>query len=259
MPTAFPQPRQQHRQQDEYRGGHVVVKYDGSDIRDYKLIKFSRSNQGTCTNQRPIVSLGERVKTGDVLADGPATSQGEISLGKNILVGFMTWEGYNYEDAILISERLVMTVPEAKKSLIAEAEQQVVSIEKQYKRGFITDDERYRLVVGQWEQTTKDVTNALQDCLDEYNPIYMMANSGARGSMAFKEAMRKADPTLLEPIMKVVVTSPDDYMGDVMGDINARRGQIAGTDVQNGGCEVSAKVPLSTMILFSASARRTSW
>jgi len=87
---------------------HVVVKYDGSDIRDYKLIKFSRSNQGTCTNQRPIVSLGERVKNGDVLADGPATSQGEISLGKNILVGFMTWEGYNYEDAILISERLVM-------------------------------------------------------------------------------------------------------------------------------------------------------
>jgi len=71
-----------------------------------------------------------------------------------------------------------MIVPEAKKSFIAEAEQQVVSIQKQYKRGFVTDDERYRLVVGQWEQTTKDVTNALQDCLDEYNPIYMMANSG---------------------------------------------------------------------------------
>jgi DNA-directed RNA polymerase subunit beta len=87
---------------------HVVVKYDGGDVRDYKLIKFSRSNQGTCINQRPIVALGERVKEGDVLADGPATSQGEISLGKNILVGFMTWEGYNYEDAILISERLVM-------------------------------------------------------------------------------------------------------------------------------------------------------
>jgi DNA-directed RNA polymerase subunit beta len=87
---------------------HVVVKYDGSETKDYKLIKFARSNQGTCINQRPIVALGERVKEGDVLADGPATSQGEISLGKNILVGFMTWEGYNYEDAILISERLVM-------------------------------------------------------------------------------------------------------------------------------------------------------
>jgi len=87
---------------------HVTVKYDGSETKDYKLIKFARSNQGTCINQRPIVALGERVKEGDVLADGPATSQGEISLGKNILVGFMTWEGYNYEDAILISERLVM-------------------------------------------------------------------------------------------------------------------------------------------------------
>ncbi|HNX99146.1 MAG: elongation factor G [Oscillospiraceae bacterium] len=75
------------------------------------------------------------------------------------------------------------------------------------------------------------------------------------GSMAFKEAMRKADPTLLEPIMKVVVTSPDDYMGDVMGDINARRGQIAGTDVQNGGCEVSAKVPLSTMFGYATDLR----
>jgi len=87
---------------------HVVVKYDAGETVDYKLIKFSRSNQGTCTNQRPIVALGERVKEGDVLADGPATSQGEISLGKNILVGFMTWEGYNYEDAILLNERLVM-------------------------------------------------------------------------------------------------------------------------------------------------------
>jgi DNA-directed RNA polymerase subunit beta len=87
---------------------HVAVKYDGGETKDYKLIKFSRSNQGTCINQRPIASLGERVKEGDVLADGPATSHGEISLGKNILVGFMTWEGYNYEDAILISERLVM-------------------------------------------------------------------------------------------------------------------------------------------------------
>ena len=66
-----------------------------------------RSNQGTCINQRPIVDAGQRCRKGDVLADGPSTSEGEISLGKNVLVGFMTWEGYNYEDAVLISERLV--------------------------------------------------------------------------------------------------------------------------------------------------------
>ena len=73
----------------------------------YKLIKFKRSNQGTCVNQRPAVTKGMEIKTGDVLADGPATSQGEISLGKNALIGFMTWEGYNYEDAVLINEKLV--------------------------------------------------------------------------------------------------------------------------------------------------------
>ncbi|NLG87732.1 MAG: DNA-directed RNA polymerase subunit beta [Clostridiaceae bacterium] len=84
----------------------VILRDDG--IRDhYKLLKYQRSNQGTCINQRPIVKKGERVKAGDVIADGPSTCQGEISLGKNILVGFMTWEGYNYEDAILISEELV--------------------------------------------------------------------------------------------------------------------------------------------------------
>ena len=87
---------------------NVTIKYDNGEVKSYKLIKFSRSNQGTCVNQRPIVALGDRVHEGDVIADGPSTSQGEISLGKNVLVGFMTWEGYNYEDAILINERLVM-------------------------------------------------------------------------------------------------------------------------------------------------------
>ncbi len=86
----------------------VSVKYDSGEVKDYKLIKFARSNQGTCINQRPIVSAGDRVAAGDVLADGPSTSNGEISLGKNILVGYMNWEGYNYEDAILLNERLVM-------------------------------------------------------------------------------------------------------------------------------------------------------
>ncbi|HEY8500271.1 MAG TPA: DNA-directed RNA polymerase subunit beta [Clostridia bacterium] len=84
----------------------VILRDDG--VKDhYKLLKYQRSNQGTCINQRPIVKKGERVNAGDVIADGPSTDQGEISLGKNILIGFMTWEGYNYEDAILISEELV--------------------------------------------------------------------------------------------------------------------------------------------------------
>ena len=87
---------------------YVTVRYDAGEVKDYKLIKFSRSNQGTCFNQRPIVNVGDRVVKGDVLADGPSTSHGEISLGKNILVGYMNWEGYNYEDAVLLNERLVM-------------------------------------------------------------------------------------------------------------------------------------------------------
>ena len=89
---------------------HITVKYDSGEVKDYKLTKFLRSNHGTCINQRPIVEVGERVHGGDdptVLADGPATDQGEIALGQNILVGFMTWEGYNYEDAVLLNERLV--------------------------------------------------------------------------------------------------------------------------------------------------------
>lgn len=80
---------------------------DSGKIDSFKLIKFKRSNQGTCINQRPIVTEGEIVKKGDVIADGPSIDQGEIALGRNILMGFMTWEGYNYEDAILISEHLV--------------------------------------------------------------------------------------------------------------------------------------------------------
>lgn len=86
----------------------ITVSYDGNGSKSYKLAKFARSNQGTCINQRPIVEVGERVDSGTVLADGPSTSKGEVALGKNVLVGFMTWEGYNYEDAILISERLSM-------------------------------------------------------------------------------------------------------------------------------------------------------
>ena len=85
----------------------VNVHYDNGTDKSYHLTKFLRSNQSTCINMRPIVDLGERVKKGDVLADGPSTDQGEIALGKNALIGFMTWEGYNYEDAVLLNERLV--------------------------------------------------------------------------------------------------------------------------------------------------------
>ncbi len=85
----------------------VTIKTADGETDTYELIKFMRSNQGTCINQRPIVSIGQDVEAGEVIADGPATSNGEISLGKNALIGFMTWEGYNYEDAVLINEKLV--------------------------------------------------------------------------------------------------------------------------------------------------------
>ena len=85
----------------------ITVKEDDGKVREYKLTKFARSNQSNCYNQRPIVFKGDRVVKGDVIADGPSTSNGEIALGKNPLIGFMTWEGYNYEDAVLLSERLV--------------------------------------------------------------------------------------------------------------------------------------------------------
>ena len=85
----------------------ITIKYDNLGTQVHKLTKFARSNQGTCINEHPIVNAGDIVKKGDVIADGPSTSMGEISLGKNPLIGFMMWEGYNYEDAILINERLV--------------------------------------------------------------------------------------------------------------------------------------------------------
>ncbi len=85
----------------------IVIKGDSGIRHTHKLIKFARSNQSCCINYRPIVKEGERVKRNDIIADGPAMDNGELALGKNILIGFMTWEGYNYEDAVLISEELV--------------------------------------------------------------------------------------------------------------------------------------------------------
>ncbi|MCS5695181.1 DNA-directed RNA polymerase subunit beta [Desulfofundulus thermocisternus] len=85
----------------------IVVRTDSGKLDTYKLIKFARSNQGTCINQKPIVNKGDRIEAGQVIADGPSTDQGELALGRNVLVAFMPWEGYNYEDAILVSEKLV--------------------------------------------------------------------------------------------------------------------------------------------------------
>ena len=85
----------------------ITVKYDDGEVKTYQLTKFARSNAGTCINQRPIVEVGERVSGEQIIADGPSCSGGEVALGKNVLIGFVTWEGYNYEDAILLNERLV--------------------------------------------------------------------------------------------------------------------------------------------------------
>ncbi len=92
---------------DRVEASQVVVKNDDHTVSVYKLLKFARSNQGTCINQRPIVRRGQRVLAGEIIADGPATDRGELALGRNVMVAFMPWEGYNYEDAILLSEHLV--------------------------------------------------------------------------------------------------------------------------------------------------------
>ncbi|MHB8063171.1 MAG: DNA-directed RNA polymerase subunit beta, partial [Ruminiclostridium sp.] len=92
---------------DKVSANEITIKTKSGQKDNYKLLKYMRSNQGTCLNQRPIVRKGEIIEKGDILADGPSTDNGEIALGRNILIGFMTWEGYNYEDAILINEKLV--------------------------------------------------------------------------------------------------------------------------------------------------------
>ena len=92
---------------EKVSGDEIIVRNKNNVLDKYKLRKFKRTNGGTCINQRPVVAKGEKVKAGEILADGPSTQNGEMALGKNVLIAFMTWEGYNYEDAILISERLV--------------------------------------------------------------------------------------------------------------------------------------------------------
>ncbi len=92
---------------EKVTGDEVIVRNKNNVLDKYKLRKFKRTNGGTCINQRPVVAKGEKVKAGEILADGPSTQNGEMALGKNVLIAFMTWEGYNYEDAVLISERLV--------------------------------------------------------------------------------------------------------------------------------------------------------
>ena len=92
---------------EKVTGDEIIVRNNKDGLDSYKLRKFKRTNGGTCINQRPVVSRGEKVKEGDILADGPSTKNGEMALGRNVLIAFTTWEGYNYEDAVLISERLV--------------------------------------------------------------------------------------------------------------------------------------------------------
>ena len=92
---------------EDVAADHVSIRTEDGELDTYKFIKFKRSNQGTCINQRPLVDMGQKVEKGQALSDGPSTDQGEIALGRNVFMGFMTWEGYNYEDAILISEKLV--------------------------------------------------------------------------------------------------------------------------------------------------------
>ena len=92
---------------DRVQANKIVIRNDDHTVSTYNLLKFTRSNQGTCINQKPIVQRGERVSAGQIIADGPSTDRGELALGRNVLVAFMPWEGYNYEDAILLSEKLV--------------------------------------------------------------------------------------------------------------------------------------------------------
>ena len=92
---------------DKVTGAQIDIRNKKGEVTQYKLLKFKRTNGGTCINQKPIVSVGEKVKAGDTIADGPATQGGEMALGRNVLIAFSTWEGYNFEDAVLISERLV--------------------------------------------------------------------------------------------------------------------------------------------------------
>ena len=98
---------------DSVSADDVVVREKGGDLRTYPLLKFRRSNQGTCMNQRPIVRAGDKVARGQVIADGPSTESGELALGRNLVVAYMPWEGHNYEDAIIISERLVKEIGRA--------------------------------------------------------------------------------------------------------------------------------------------------
>jgi DNA-directed RNA polymerase subunit beta len=92
---------------EKVTGDEIQIRNKKNEVTSYKLLKFKRTNGGTCINQRPIVQVGEKIKAGDTIADGPATQNGEMALGRNVLIAFSTWEGYNFEDAVLISERLV--------------------------------------------------------------------------------------------------------------------------------------------------------
>ncbi|BBP86591.1 hypothetical protein BsIDN1_02090 [Bacillus safensis] len=110
--------------------GSPLEDVDGQQVKGnldkYSLLKFVRSNQGTCYNQRPIVSVGDEVVKGEILADGPSMEKGELALGRNVMVGFMTWDGYNYEDAIIMSERLVKKMTSTRLFILKNMNQKLV-------------------------------------------------------------------------------------------------------------------------------------
>lgn len=175
----------------------MLLSFDDSDYVSYRLIKFSRTNQDTCINQRPIVRAGQRVKKGDVLADGCGTQGGELALGRNVLVAFMPWRGYNFEDAIVISERVVQE--DVYTSIhIEEFELQV----RDTKRG---EEELTREIPNVSEETTKD--------LDENGIIRVGAEVQAGDILVGKVTPKgETDPTPEEKLLKAI-------FGEKAGDV----------------------------------------
>ena len=173
---------------------------NGGFVKEYELQKFERSNHETCINQRPIVSVGQQVKVGDVLADGPSTDHGELALGRNILIGFMTWEGYNYEDAILISDELVR-------------DDVFTSVHIS-----IYDTEARNTKLGN-EEITRDIPNRGEDMLkdlDEDGIIRVGAEVRSGDILVGKVAPKgEADPTAEERLLRMIFGEKSRDVRDV--------------------------------------------
>ena len=175
----------------------IVVRNDDGQRDEYNVIKFARSNQGNCMNQRPIVFVGDRVEKGDILADGASTSNGEMALGKNPLIGFMTWEGYNYEDAIVLNERVV------REDILTSVHVDEYSLEvRETKRGM--------------EELTSDIPNVSEDAtkdLDERGIIRIGAQVNPGDIMIGKITPKgESDPSPEEKLLRAI-------FGDKAGDV----------------------------------------